>query len=950
MEHKEFLSKKSKYLFFVLIFCILACIYVPWGRSGIVTPVIIGPVVRNSEVDLRQWTMQDIIPLNGEWLVFCDQLDGRHLSTLSADLRGPHLVVTMPQLWNYGGTCRRSGESHPDGFGAATYRIVLHLPEHAPLITLRIPQILSASAIWINGRQVAVAGRPARLGRDEVARTPLEQVITIQPDQHTVTMAIEVSNHFHFEGGISSPVLIGTRDNLEKNREYRLIFDSGVFAALLILVFYIAAFGVTTHAPGWGWLLVLVIWLAIRLGCTSGLLAQLFPGLSASVLFRLEYLSIYVPWPIYFRLLSVMFPGHLHRFAGRLILLFATTGCLLALLTPVALFTQFRDTSVLILIGSATYYIWCIATAIRNQEAGADILGLGVVFFLACVLHDGLMYAHWLAGIDLGPMGGLVLLFFHIIVLGQRFVTTLEHVQVLSTSLATLNDSLEAQVVERTNLLEQTIMELHHAKEHAEKEAINKDRFLAHLSHEVRTPLNAIFGMTTLLLRDSPRREQRHRLELMRFSGAGLVRLLDDILEMSRLEAGRVKIARTPFDLARLIRHFADIMAERCAQAGLAFHHAFDPMPPSMVGDPDRLQQLLGNVIDNAIKFTPKGMIRFVVRAEAAAGGWDITFELTNTNPGIPPHVLGTLFQEFVRGPDTEVMPGSGLGLAIVKRLATSMGGKVCLENIEEGSRFTFTLRLDCADGSGADNAPPRLMPRSGLRILLVEDMPENRMVMLDMLAPFDMDIMIATSGHDALAHVEGGHFDAMLLDMVLPDMQGENVALHVMAHHDLHIASMPVIAVTANVIEADLERYRAAGIDHIVAKPVVLDELLAALATVCGTAPEHDGTARPPEGSMVDARLPLFIQACRESRDDLQHALASSDHDRMRRLAHRLRGSARTFGYGELGQIASMLEDGLSRSSAFPDLSLAPRLLAALDGVITRYETHEEPTGGHIT
>ncbi|GCE91473.1 hypothetical protein MSKU15_3074 [Komagataeibacter diospyri] len=764
----------------VLILLVSVGLVVTFRTSGGVAEDMYRAVVRNGVIDLQQWDARHTIPLDGEWQVFC-RLDGAHLSLPSGDALVPDGTLRVPGLWNASSVCRQGNDNRPAGFGAITYRMVVHLPGNVPQLTLQIPQILSASRVWVDGHVVSQSGTPGLRAGNETPRTLLNQLVSIEPGHSTLTLAVEVSNHFHFEGGILGSVLVGAHDDLWQALEFRLVFDAGVLGALLILAFYIAAFGVTTHSRGWGWLLVLIIFLAARLGCTSGLLTRMFPSLSATFLYRLEYLTIYMSWPIYFRLLWEFFPGCLHRFAGRFIQVSAAMGCLLTILTPVALFTRFRDVSILFLICSAWYYTWCVVRAIRNKETSAEILGLGVVIFITCVLHDGMMYAHWWRyGTDLAPLGGLMLLFFHIIILGQRFVASLSHVRILSNDLALLNASLEAQVSERTQQIEQTLAELHRAKDRAENDARNKDRFLAHLSHEVRTPLNAIFGMTSLMLRDGPREDQRRRLELMRFEGAGLVRLLDDVLDMSSLETARIEIVHVPFNLENLCARFADVMVERCAEKGLGFTREFDFLPTAISGDPTRLHQLLGNVLDNALKFTKTGSVRFVVRAwRRGPGVWEVVFELTNTGPGIPPHVLNRVFDEFVRGPDTEFVPGSGLGLAIVSRLAVAMGGRVSLDNIEGGSRFTFTLPLREAGAIPVGTTQDALTPRAGLSVLLVEDTPENRLVMLEMLVPYGMNIVVAASGAEALSQLEDGYFDVMLLDMVLPDMPGEDVALN---------------------------------------------------------------------------------------------------------------------------------------------------------------------------
>lgn len=408
--------------------------------------------------------------------------------------------------------------------------------------------------------------------------------------------------------------------------------------------------------------------------------------------------------------------------------------------------------------------------------------------------------------------------------------------------LAEMNDALEQRVNERTASLAQANKELREARARADEANRAKSGFLAAMSHEVRTPMNGVIGMLGLVQRENLEIEQARYLALAEESAKGLLTIINDILDYSRLEAGGVALDMSPFDPADVARKVAEVLRESAECKGLALEVEVAPeTPPEVIGDPTRLRQVLFNLVGNAVKFTETG--RVVLRLFSAGVG-RIGFEVTDTGEGIPPELQACLFDRFTQAKGSARRHGgSGLGLAISRALVALMGGEisVCSES-GQGSTFSFTIRCDDV---GNEDRPPEMdvvqaaanpvdadpvMSDQPARILVVEDNAVNQLLVSKLLARAGHTATIARDGEQALAMVRSGEFDLVLMDVQLPGMDGVSATRHI---RDLQGANadVPVIALTANAMAGDRDRYIAAGMNDYVSKPIDAKELFAAIA-----------------------------------------------------------------------------------------------------------------------
>jgi signal transduction histidine kinase/AmiR/NasT family two-component response regulator len=384
--------------------------------------------------------------------------------------------------------------------------------------------------------------------------------------------------------------------------------------------------------------------------------------------------------------------------------------------------------------------------------------------------------------------------------------------------------------------------DLIHARDAAQAAGAAKAAFLATMSHEIRTPMNGIIGMTDLALTTPLNEEQRGYLEVVKDSADNLLVIINDILDYSKIDAGRLTLEAVPLDLQRLVPQIMALFSSKAHDRQVQLKAELAPDLPLLIGDPTRLRQILINLLGNAVKFTHAGAVTLrIVVLERAGTQCALRFEVVDTGIGIPPEKQSSIFDPFSQADTstTRNYGGTGLGLAICGRLVRLMGGELSVASSPgEGSNFSFVLSLPVTS-ERRNPQREQMVPRhvgSGFHILVAEDVPTNQLVARTLLTKHGYQVTIAGDGVHAVEAFIAGRFDAVLMDMQMPRLDGIAATARIrefevsQSARDAGERRVPIIALTANAFAEDRQRCLNAGMDDFLSKPFKADEVFATL------------------------------------------------------------------------------------------------------------------------
>ncbi|TKT93277.1 ATP-binding protein [Dyadobacter frigoris] len=743
-------------------------------------------------LDLRSAKFSETpISINGEWIFYWKLLK----KTSGQGIY--HEYENFPDLWS---TILWKGKPISSQ-GFATYEIKILLPKDRDQLALKIPDMYSAYALYINGKLIARNGTP---GTTRESTTPYWST-QVKPFLATDTLNLKlfISNFHHSKGGISKPIQIGLFNELQDSSNLDHAFDFLLTGCMLMGgLYFLGLYLLGRHDKSTLYFSLFCFFYSYRIvGAGDYSLHTIFPYIGWQLAIHLEYISLFMAVAMF-----ALYTRYLYPKDTPAKIIFCMIGvcfafALITVLSPPILFSQLMNPFVGLLTPYIFFAIYIYWVAYRNKRIGAkyallSTIAIFVIFITLILAYYHIAYPHEL----LLFAGYLGFFFCQSLILSFRFAFTLKK-----------------------------------AKVDAEVGLKAKSEFLSTMSHEIRTPLNAVIGMTHLMMKEDPRPDQKSHLDVLLFSAKNLLNIVNDILDFNTIEEGKMLFMSNPINISDVAQKIISVHRASAQELNIDIFAELDPaLPKVILGDTTRIAQILGNLVQNAIKFTKSGWVKLKIDVISKTEK-DVILKISveDTGIGIPLEKQRIIFERFTQidSSTSRVFGGTGLGLSISKRMLALQGSELMLESEEgKGSTFYFVQTFPIPDEPELTQPVPEDQPvekpLQDLFVLIVEDNLMNVLVIKSFLKRWGAISEVAVNGQEALEKLDATRHQIVLMDLHMPVLDGYEATKQLRKRGE----TLPIVAVTASLAQDTREKTFDVGISDIISKPIDPEKLLSVI------------------------------------------------------------------------------------------------------------------------